>query len=313
MSLFDPPTSLHTSGNFNADRRYDYALALAGEGDVAAAADLLEQTIDLAPLWPALWLALGQMQDRLGQQTEAAASFARVMELDPQDRLGASLHLARLGAEVPATASPAHMAALFDQYAPRFDTHLTGTLGYRGPQLLWEAVGTVCSAQDRPLHFSHALDLGCGTGLAGVAFRACVDHLAGVDLSPAMIAQAKRKQVYDRLDVDALEAFLDQEPSGKADLVLAADVLVYVGDLAPVLAATARTLAPGGLFALTLQRGEGQQAYALGADLRFCHAPEPLRQQASQAGFEIVHWQEASTRRDAGHDVPGLVVVLARI
>ena len=49
------------------------------------------------------------------------------------------------------------------------------------------------------MRFGTMLDLGCGTGLAGEAFRPHVDWLEGVDLSPGMIAQARKKTIYDRL------------------------------------------------------------------------------------------------------------------
>ena len=103
--------------------------------------------------------------------------------------------------------------------------------------------------------FNHMLDLGCGTGLAGMAFRPLVRRLTGIDLSPAMVARARAKQVYDRLDTDDLVQFLAAEQSngGVYDLVVAADVFVYLFDLAPVATAVAKVLRPDGLFAFTVE------------------------------------------------------------
>src|SRR4029077_18883888 len=121
---------------------------------------------------------------------------------DPQDRHGASLRLARLGPGEPGTAGlQRHVRTLFDQYAPRFDRALED-LGYRAPALLRDAVTA------HGTRFGTMLDLGCGTGLAGAALRPQVDWLVGVDLSPKMIEEARRKGVYDRLAVGDIAAFL---------------------------------------------------------------------------------------------------------
>ena len=134
--------------------------------------------------------------------------------------------------------APAYVARLFDDYAPRFERHLTSELGYRGPRILRDAVEAVAPVR----RFRRALDLGCGSGLAGAAFRPIVESLAGVDLSPAMIEEARRTGVYDGLEVGDVAAFLAKQTSGEADLILAADVFVYLGDLAPTLQAAAAAL-----------------------------------------------------------------------
>ena len=89
----------------------------------------------------------------------------------------------------------------------RYDTALTERLSYRGPALLRDAVESAMRAAGRPLQFRAMLDLGCGTGLAGAAFRPFVERLTGVDLSPGMIAQAESKGFYDRLATADLDRF----------------------------------------------------------------------------------------------------------
>jgi predicted TPR repeat methyltransferase len=126
-----------------------------------------------------------------------------------------------------------------------------------------------------------------------------------------MVAAARAKEVYDRLAVAELAAFLDAEPPGGADLAVAADVLVYVGDLAPVFAAAARALAPGGLLAFTVQDHPGE-GVRLGEDDRFAHAAAIVHDLARAYGFAAALSELASTRRDRGVDVPGRVVVLRR-
>jgi predicted TPR repeat methyltransferase len=154
------------------------------------------------------------------------------------------------------------------------------------------------------------LDLGCGTGLCGAAFRPHADWLAGVDLSPAMIAQAAAKNLYDYLAVGEIEAFLAGEAATgkKYHLVLAADVFVYLNDLAPTLAAIARVLAPSGTVAFTVEKNPGDGVKLL-PTLRYAHADAYLRQTLEAAGLTVSHLAAASARSEKGIPVDGLVVV----
>ncbi len=295
--------ALRGSGDLVADRRFLYARAAAEEGDHAAAAEILEQTLDLTPNWATLWLTLAAAYEKCGRPPEAIAAFSRAAELDPAGELGAELHLARLDpARTPPAASERYIRGLFDQYADRFEAHLTETLAYRGPGLLADALARLGAER-----FRHVVDLGCGTGLCGARFRAMSERLTGVDLSPRMISAARGKGIYDRLETCGIDDFLAREPAGGASLVLAADVFVYFGDLAPVFAAIARALEPAGLFAFSLQRSR-DGTYEIGADLRFSHHETYVRRAAQDAGLSIALLEQASTRKDAGADAPGLVV-----
>src|SRR5437868_10501309 len=184
-----------------ADRRYALARDYATDGDLAAAADLYAQATELAPGFASAWFALGEAREALGDRDGARAAFERARGADPQDRHGAALHLARLGAADPGTRElHSYVRTLFDQYAPRFDRALAD-LGYRAPALLRDAVTR------HGLRFGTMLDLGCGTGLAGAAFRPYVDWLIGVDLSPRMVEEARKKGLYDRLVVGDIAPF----------------------------------------------------------------------------------------------------------
>ncbi len=302
----DPLHQFRSSGDLIADRRFSYAEARAIEGDYEAAADLLAQVLERVPDWPPARIKLGEIDGKRGRPAASADAYAHALALDPADALGASLQLARLGAAAsPAVAPEAYVRDLFDQYAGRFDRHLVDKLFYRGPDLLRAAVQSLGERR-----FAHVIDLGCGTGLGGAAFRASADVLTGVDLSSGMVAAARAKGHYDRLVVANIQAFLAIEPAASADLLIAADVLCYIGDLAPILRAAHDVLAPGGLFALTLQKGDG--TFSLGVDLRFAHAPSYVTDTAATQGLTTALLDEAPLRRDAGADVVGLVVVLRK-
>lgn len=295
-----------SSGNTAADNRFAWGAAAAAEGDHAAAAEIFEQTLEAAPGFAGAAFALGTARAALGHGAGACEAFALALALDPADELGAALHLAWLGhCAAPDTAPPAYVRELFDAYAGTFDSHLSQALAYRAPQVLAALVAEVS-----PRRFARALDLGCGTGLAGDVFRPRCDFLAGCDLSPKMIAQARHKSIYDRLEVADLAAFLRTEPGAGASLILAADVFVYTGDLSTIFRACAEALAQEGLIAFTVQKGKA--GFSLGPDLRYAHSLDYIAATAHQAGLVVLKHPEVSTRKDAGVDVPGLGLVLAR-
>jgi predicted TPR repeat methyltransferase len=295
-----------SSGDLIADRRYKFGRDLAARGDFSAAADLFAQAIEAVPAFAPAWVALGEAREKLDDGAAAVAAFRQALAVDPDDRCGAALHLARLGgADAAHAMSPAYVRTLFDQYAPRFDGALAN-LGYRGPVRLREAVEKLCPA----VTFDRALDLGCGTGLAGTTFRSLARHLTGVDLSPAMAAQARAKQIYDRLETRDLVEFLAADPDGY-DLVLAADVFVYLFDLAPVAAAVARVLRPRGLFAFTVETHQAA-GVELGEKLRFLHGADHVRGAVAAARLRLVELSPAAARTEAGVDVSGLCVLAIR-
>ncbi len=291
-----------------AQTRFARAKAALAEGELAEAAEMIEQALALSPDWPGAWHTLGTVQSRRGLAAQACDAHAMALRLDPADRHGTALALARTGgASVPPVAPHAYVAALFDEYAPRFEHHLTRQLGYRGPSLIVEAL----AAADIE-HFGNVLDLGCGTGLCGAALRARADRLAGVDLSARMIAAAREKAIYDRLAVGDLHTFLAGEDDASADLVVAADVLIYIGDLAPLLSQCARVLRRGRTLAFTTQLGPEAADYTIGADMRFHHARGYVEAALADASFVVARCEERSVRREKGIDVPGLIVVARR-
>ncbi|WP_448953898.1 class I SAM-dependent DNA methyltransferase [Labrys neptuniae] len=298
-----------SSGDAVADRRFAYAMEYRAGGDTAAAAELMVQALDQAPGWAAGWLMLGELYEMLERREPALAAYRRALARDPADEAGAGARLARLG-ERPADGAmtPAHVAALFDDYAPRFERSLVGDLSYRGPTLLRAAL----EGLGRRGPFARALDLGCGTGLAGEVFAPLCRAIIGVDLSAAMLREARRKQLYGALEQGDILPFLArQEPAG-ADLVLAADVFVYLGDLSAIFDAVARALAPGGVFAFTAQRQDGPAPFVLGHDMRYAHSLQAIESWAATAGLGIAALDQAWARVDRGMPVPGLVAVLER-
>jgi predicted TPR repeat methyltransferase len=275
-------------------------------GDAEAAADILRQVLETAPRFATAWFALASIREAMGDREGAVAAFEAARDADREDYHGARLHLARLGVgEATPAMTGIYVRRLFDQHAPEFDEALVQRLDYRGPALL---LGAVRAVAGEPTRLGSMLDLGCGTGLGGAAFRPFCDRLAGVDISPGMVEQARAKALYDRLAVADLLEFLAAEARAQHHLVLAADVFVYCSDIAPIALGVAKVLAPGGLFAFTVETHDATGVRLQGT-LRYAHGAGHVREALAGAGLRIVTLAAASTRTEKGEPVPGLLVV----
>jgi predicted TPR repeat methyltransferase len=260
-----------------------------------------------------------RMAERVGTGAFAAPSDERpgprsVAELEERltptaeaETLHAAL-AASTGLLPPSRLSAAGLAKLFDGYAAGFDAHLQEMLGYRLPEHLAEAVAAEWSRSGRrPMD---VFDLGCGTGLCGPQLRPMAASLRGVDLSPNMVERARARGVYDRVDVgDLLDALARERRA--FDLLAAADVMTYVGDLAPVFEAAAAALRPGGLFAFSVEAAGGDRFHLQQPSLRYAHSKPYLEHVAAIFGFEQRSLAPVTIRHEAGQPVPGYLVVLA--
>lgn len=288
------------SGDPAADRRAGFAETMLHLGDVGAAIEAMKSALDLAPDWAAGWFRLGEWYEAAGLEAEAVTAWDRAILADPTDPLGAVLKRDLLrGTQVADTLPPAFVELLFDQYAPRFDTALQDRLGYRGPQIIAEALRAAGVTQT-----ARAMDLGCGTGLTGDILRPLTTTLHGIDISSGMLAEAASKRLYDKLikgDIAALP--LADLPY---DLIVATDVFNYLGALDGVMTWIAGSLAPGGLLAFTVEKGT--QGYTLQEARRFAHAPGYVRDLLTQAGLTDITLTDCVLRHDRGAEVTGLTV-----
>lgn len=300
--------AFYSSGDVIADRRADYARMLAEGGDFSAAAELMDQALEVVPEWAAGWDLLGSFHERAGNISGAIAAWRRLEALDDDAVFGARLKLAAHDAG-PAGEGTAvsYVEALFDQYAPQFEEALLGKLGYRVPEMLDQMVAEEM-ARLGIAGFDRALDLGCGTGLMGERMRAKVGYLEGIDISAAMIAETARKGIYDSLQKAELVAALNARRAD-VDLMTAADVLIYCGALQPVLAALVPALRAGGLVAFSLEAHDGEEPLFLRPSLRYAHGVQAARDALVVAGLDVLRFETAILRMDRGAPITGILVV----
>lgn len=248
----------------------------------------------------------------MNRRKDAERSLRRAMALGLA-RDSMLYRLASIGALGPDEAVPlasprSYVTSHFDAYAHNFDHHLVDVLEYRAHSLLVEAIGAYAPASGR---WGDAIDLGCGTGLCGAALRPTVGRLVGVDLSGKMLAMARRRDVYDELAcVDVVEYLRGRAQA--YDLAVATDVLIYIGDLEPILSAAASALRPGGLFGFSIESCPDDDRYVLNDTRRYAHGMGYVERVAREAGFAVRHRSAATLRKEVGSAVEGRIVVIQR-
>lgn len=250
------------------------------------------------------WLGLALCQIDLQRPQDALASLRRAQELSPQS--GVVTHLLdSLSGHISARAPDTYVSWLFNTYAEGFDLHLA-RLGYQGPAMLqslahragWPADGS-----------RSILDLGCGTGLSGLPFTPYAARLDGVDLSVGMLEQARRRGIYADLHHGEVHAVLHGLPAGSCDLVIAADTLIYIGDVAELFRLVAAHLKPGGSFLFTVETG--QQGFTLAPTGRYQQSDDYL-QSCAEGLFDFADRIEGTIRIEAGRFTPARAYRLTR-
>lgn len=284
---------------------FEHAVALmqAGQADEAEAgfARIVAEAAGDAQAWA--WL--GRARLRLGAVAGARDAFERARALDPDDAVIAHFH-ASLSGDLPAVVEGEYIQRLFDDFADRFELTLVDRLGYSVPAALAALLREQGADAARSV-----LDLGCGTGLMGVELARPGRVIDGVDLSPRMLGHARAKGVYRDLQAAEAGDFL-RASDRRWDLVVAADVFVYVAELAPIFDAVRARLADGGWFAFSVEASEGQRVELPPATGRYRHAPDAVAQALADAGFTHVVRRPLVSRQEMGRPVHG-ELLLARV
>jgi len=251
--------------------------------------------------------SLAFMYMKLDHHAKAARHYTEILRINPADEQAKHLLASQQG-ETTSTAPAAYVATLFDGFADTFDEKLVDELGYRTPEHLYDMVSQYggTSASDS----LDIIDLGCGTGLCAPLFRPMARMLHGVDLSPRMIDKAQERELYDSLEVGDIVSRLNTRDTAW-DLVISADVFVYVGDLREIFAACKAALRPGGMFAFSVEAADESETFVLTGTGRYAHASTYIQRLAADTGFSEVERRAVVLRKDKGQvDVNGYIFLL---
>lgn len=325
----------------NAEAWFARGNALHCLRQLADAVESFDRAIHLRPRWAEAYSAQGASLQRMGEFDAALDSYDHALRLKPGHALAhyhrgnalrslarndeavaayraALAHgdnpetiafaLASLGVgETPAVLPADYVRSLFDQYANHFDQHLVDVLGYRTPAYLDDMLRRVAPAAGLD-----TLDLGCGTGLCGPYLKTYSRSLAGVDLSRQMLDKAAERGIYDDLVCGDLTGYLDGRRDAW-DLAVAADVFVYIGDLAPVFDGVHRALRGGGRFCFSVEAGADNDAdFTLRPSNRYAHTLAYLRRLAADTGFDILAAESLEARQENNAPIAALALVLKK-
>jgi predicted TPR repeat methyltransferase len=285
-------------------------LAWDGAGKHDEAMECWSRAVSIKPSYAEAHNNLALILEKRGDRAAAIKEWEECLRLRPGWK-EVEYYLAVATSTVataPNAVPPEYLSNLFNEYAENFDQHMTKTLQYRAPELLLEAVKRLGREK-----YDLVVDLGCGTGLCGEKFRPMATRLVGVDIAPRMIEKAKQRGIYDELLVGDLDSALSGRDA-QVDLVLAGDVLEYVGELAPLFKMVAAAKKPDACFAFTVEKPtpEEGEGLILRKTRRFAHSRSYVEQRARDAALEIVEITEAVFRMDYNKPIHGLVCVLKK-
>jgi len=285
------------------------AISLMNLDKNEAAIPHLERAVSLEPDNASIHQHLGNTYFKLGRKQDALASFKEVIRIEPDNPVK---HIVAAFSGLTTSTAPAeYIAQLFDNYADKFDSHLTQELHYNTPSLLLSVIQSNTHLTDEKLD---VLDLGCGTGLFGKVISPFVGKIVGVDLSEKMLEKAAKLNLYDRLECKDLLEMMLSEPDASYDLIAAADVFVYIGTLDALMREAKRLLRHSGIFAFSTESLdalskpellEAPRNFVLNDTARYAHTLSYLNKLAQDSGFSVLETKEEVIRINEGKPVIG--------
>lgn len=223
-----------------------------------------------------------------GQEPQTAVKIAQNWRRQAPDNAFAVHVCAALQGKLENENNQIYVEKLFDNFADNYELVLQ-KLDYGVVRSLRNFTGPVEGT---------LVDLGCGTGLVGMAYQAAGTRLVGVDISEKMLAQARKKGIYKELIKADIVSWLLQKP--QADAFVAADVFNYIGRLESVIDAAAPVK-----LAFSTEDDHSVDTCRLTPSGRFAHNPEYVEKLLQKAGYHRIERQSSVLRTENGQPVKG--------
>ncbi len=282
----------------------DLAEKLRDEGTVRAAFLCQKRATELQPDDAELLRDLGELAHIIGKREAARDAYEEYLLQEPDDAEIQHLLTSLRDETAPVRVPDECIHQLYERFSTYYESNMCDDLEYAGPSQLREVIDQALGDRTN----LSILDLGCGTGLAGLEVADRADRLVGIDLSPEMIEQAKERNIYHEFHVAEVSTWLEKTEE-KFDLIMACDTLIYFGDLQQVIIPATKLLAPNGLIAFSVERAE-TAPFHLTDNGRYIHHPDHILAVAKVANMQITHQAEAFLRMEYGEEVTGMFVTL---
>ena len=291
--------------HFSAAELYEFAVKLKIAGNPQPAWLCTKRALELQPdNWDA-WYDYGDLCLSVGRRSDARVAFENYFRANPDDAEIEHLLIALRDETPPERASDRTVQKIYKDFAWSYERRMRDDLEYKGPERLFEAIKSVIGDAGG----LQVLDIGCGSGFAGVTLKPLAANMTGVDLSPDMIELAKKREIYDRLEVAEITEWLEKSAE-QFDLISCCDCLIYFGDLKRITKAAAERLKPGGIFALTTESGP-TFPFRITDTGRYEHHPDHIRDAAAAAGLSVAVLDQGFLRFEYGADDTANYVVLS--
>ena len=293
-------------GSLSAKELSELAKRLRRAGKVRLAFLCQQTVVKLAGDDADAWCYLGELAHIIGRRGDARVAYEKYLSLEPDDAEIKHILVALRDEAPPSRAPDECIQQLYERFSSFYESNVCDDLDYQGPDRIRELAQAALGDREGLA----LLDLGCGTGLAGVQLKPRAARMVGIDLSPQMVELARARNLYDRLEVAEITDWLHRS-SDHFDLIAACDCLIYFGDLRQVVVPAAQLLNQGGAVVFTVERGDRYPFHLTDSD-RYTHHPDHIREVAEEAGLRVVCLEEGYLRMEYGKEVTGLFVALKK-
>jgi len=272
------------------------------QGDIQEALEILNILVEENPKDALLFNMLGGCLASIGQTEMAIANYQKALDFEPEYAIPKHM-INSLTGHTSKEPPKQYVKNLFDDYAHRFNDALVNNLEYSLPFIIRDLI---LKSKSEKSQYKNVIDLGCGTGLAGIDLRAISTNLVGVDISENMVSEAKKLDIYDSLIIgDIIEKLnISQD---KFDLLIALDVLIYIGDVQSTFKAVHRACKPDSLFVFSIEI-QDENGYSLLKSSRYAHSDEYIMDQINGL-FDLVNSQNVRLRKEGENWIEGKVYI----
>jgi predicted TPR repeat methyltransferase len=297
----------YKSGDSTVDTLYNLALCHQDLEDFTEATRLYKLILSQEPSHQSSLNNFAYLCHKTGDIKQAESLYGKLLELNSEHQAAQHM-LNSLTGFIPDNAPLEYVESVFDNYAPDFEHSLVENLHYKTPTVLHDLY--INHFGDIPLRV--CLDLGCGTGLAGEQFKRRCSKLTGVDISQKMLDVAKEKNIYDELIKDDIIHFF-QGNNLKYDLIMAADVFTYLGDLEHVFKECCTAINESGILLFSVEEAEYNiNGFELKQTGRFGHSADYIEKLSKETGWTTICHKKSKLRKDKGKWIKGHLFLLQR-